>query len=76
MSEPQSHRLLQFTADHVWLEQNRETLLKEHPDQWVAVKDKQVIASAPELPDLLSQLSDPAHTSIEFLTREPLEMIL
>jgi hypothetical protein len=76
MNEPQSRELLQFTADHVWIDQNRETLLKQYANQWVAVKDEQVIASDPELPGLLSRLSDPAHTCIEFLTREPLEMIL
>jgi hypothetical protein len=76
MNEPQRRELLQFTADHAWLDQNRETLLTQYADQWVAVKDRQVIASDPELPRLLSRLSDPAHTCIEYLTREPLEMIL
>src|SRR5438105_240287 len=70
MNERLDRELRQFTADHEWIEGNRETLLKQYADQWIAVKDGQVIASDPDLSSLRSRLSDPAHTSIQFLTRE------
>ncbi|KKL87164.1 hypothetical protein LCGC14_1937470, partial [marine sediment metagenome] len=45
-------------------------------DQWIGVKDCQVVTSDPELEGLLSKLPDPAHTCVEFITREPIEMVL
>lgn len=68
--------LKSFEADHVWVAENRERLLCDHPDSWIAVKDRFVIASDPDLDALLRKLPDPAHTCIEFVGREPLEMIL
>jgi hypothetical protein len=68
--------LLSNEADHMWVNENLETLLEQYVDQWIAVKNGQVLASAPDLPGLLSRLPDPAHTCVEFITREPLEMVL
>ncbi len=68
--------LLLFEADHVWLHENRGKRLEQYPDQWIAVKNGQVLASDPELDGLLSKLPDPAHTCVEFITREPMEMVL
>jgi hypothetical protein len=68
--------LLKFEADHDWVAQSFESLVKEYAEQWVAVSCGRVIASAPDLPGLLSQLPDPAHTCVEFITREPLEVAL
>lgn len=65
-----------FAADHMWIEENREALLEQHNDHWIAVKNRKVIATDPELDGLLVKLDDPAHTCIEFITNEPLEMIL
>jgi len=68
--------LLAFEADHVWVNENLETLLEQYPDQWIAVKNGRVIASDPDLAGLLSKLPEPALTCVEFITREPLEMVL
>lgn len=68
--------LLSFEADHVWVAENQETLLEQYTDQWIAVKNGQVLASDPDLAGLLSKLADPAHTCVKFITREPLEMVL
>ncbi len=76
MKEQLTKELRAFEADHMWVNENLVTLLEQYPDQWIAVKNGQVIASDPDLTDLLSQLPDPAHTCIEFITREPLEMVL
>jgi hypothetical protein len=71
-----ANELLAFEADHVWVNENLEALLEQYADQWIGVKNGQVIASAPDLADLLSRLADPPHTCVEFITREPLEMVL
>lgn len=68
--------LISFEADHVWVNENREALVEQYAEQWIAVKKGQVIASDPDLASLLSKLPDPAHTCVEFITCEPLEMVL
>jgi hypothetical protein len=70
------NELLQFQDDHAWIDQNREMLLARYPDQWIAVQSGQVIANDPELDGLLSKLPNPAHTCVEFISPEPIEMIL
>jgi hypothetical protein len=76
MREQLSDQVLLFESDHLWISRNLDVLWQQHADQWIAVKAGKVVATAPELANLLSQLSDPAHTCIEFITREPLEMVL
>lgn len=76
MNNQLTNMLLSFEADHIWINDNLDTLLNQYADQWIAVKNRQVIASDPDLEGLLSKLPDPAHTCIEFITHEPLEMIL
>lgn len=69
-------QLQDFETDHVWINEHLKVLLSQYADQWIAVKNGQVIASAIELTELLSQLPNPAHTCVEFITQEPLEMVL
>ena len=76
MKEQLSDELLEFEADHVWINENLEALLERYTDQWIGVRNRQVVTSDPELEGLLSKLSDPAHTCVEFITREPIEMVL
>ena len=76
MEQQLTHELLAFAADHAWVNQNIVGLLAQYADQWIGVKDRRVIASDPQLDNLLSQLPDPSHTCVEFITREPLEMVL
>ena len=76
MNSQLTNQLLAFEADHIWVSENLETLLEQYVDQWIAVKDGRVTASDPDLAGLLSKLPDPAHTCVEFITREPLEMVL
>ena len=76
MNDSWTHELLAFEVDHVWVNENMKTLLQQYADQWIAVKNGQVIASDPDLAGLLSKLPDPPHTCVEFITREPLEMVL
>ena len=76
MNSQLTDKLLAFQADHLWISENLETLLKQYAEQWIAVENGQVIASDPDLSGLISKLLDPAHTCVEFITDEPLEMIL
>lgn len=76
MREQLTKELLAFEADHTWVNENLEALLAQYADQWIAVKNGQVIASDSDLAGLLSKLPDPAYTCVEFITREPLEMVL
>ena len=73
---PHSSDLLRFEAAHVWIDQNREMLLARYPDQWIAVQDDQVIASDPEFEGLLAKLPDPSRTCVEFMTPEPIEIVV
>jgi len=71
-----SEKLHAFAEDHVWVNDHFESLLDKYAEQWIAVRNRRVIASDPDLMSLLGKLADPPHTCIEFVTREPLEMIL
>jgi hypothetical protein len=70
------NELLQFQADHAWIDQNREMLLAQYPDQWIAVQNGHVMANDPDLDSLLSKLPNPAPTCVEFISPEPIEMVL
>lgn len=76
MSNQFNKQLRAFADDHTWVSDQLESLLDKYAEQWIAVKNRRVIASDPNLMSLLGKLADPAHTCIEFVTREPLEMIL
>ncbi|MGA9350973.1 MAG: DUF5678 domain-containing protein [Anaerolineae bacterium] len=76
MSNQLNKELHVFAEDHVWVSDQLESLLDKYGEQWIAVRNRRVIASDPDLMSLLGKLADPAHTCIEFVTREPLEIIL
>jgi len=76
MNKKLTEELISFESDHIWVNANRERLLAKYPDQWIAVKNGEVIASDPDFDGLLSKLADSAHTCVEFITREPLGMVL
>ena len=76
MNNQVSPKLHAFVQDRLWIYDHLEPLLNQYEDQWIAVQNKQVIASDPDFTALLKKLADPPHTSIEFITREPLEMII
>ena len=76
MNEQLTKKLLALEADHLWVNENLEGLLEQYAEQWIAVENGQVIASDPDLTGLISKLPDPAYTCVEFVTDEPLKMIL
>ena len=76
MNDRVSKKLHAFAMDHVWVYNHLDSLLNQYEDQWIAVQDEQVIASDPDFTALLGKLANPGYTCIEFITREPLEMII
>ncbi len=76
MNDQLTNQLIAFEDDYVWISENMKTLLKRYANQWIAVKSSQVIANDPDLEGLISKLPDPAYTCVEFVTDEPLEMVL
>jgi hypothetical protein len=68
--------LEQFADDHVWIAHNREKLLAQYGEQWIAVENGKVIANDPDVHGLRKKLARPAFTCVEFLSHEPLEMLI
>jgi len=71
-----TEKLAAFGNDHLWIKNNFNSLLKKYENQWIAVKNGNVIANDPDLTSLKTKLPDPAHTCVEYVTQEPLEMVL
>lgn len=76
MTESVGAQLLSFAEDHLWVHENLQHLLGQYRQQWVAVKQKRVIDSDADFDALLARLPDAPHTCIEFVTDEPLEIIV
>ena len=68
--------ILAFEADHVWISENLESLVKEYADQWIAVKDGRVVASNADFSSFLRALPDPGRMCVEYVTGDRLEMVL
>jgi len=68
--------LEQFADDHAWIDRNREKLLEQYGEKWIAVENGQVIASDPDVHALRKKLANPAFTCVEFLRHKPLEMLI
>jgi hypothetical protein len=62
---------LAFEADRAWIAENLNTLVREHAEHWIAVKDGRVIVSSADLGEMLSRVPDLAHTCIEFISSQP-----
>jgi len=76
MNSALRNKLHNFAEDHKWVIENLESLLEKYAEQWIAVKNRKVIASDVDLGRLREKIPDPAHTCVEFITREPMEMLL
>lgn len=72
--------LHEFEEDYAWVHENHEELVQDYGDQWIGVKNRQVIAADYELEPLLNRLReqncDPAHTVIEFVPQEQIKIIV
>jgi hypothetical protein len=50
--------------------------MAEYREKWVAVHNQKIIDSDNELESLCQRLKNPGNTYIEYITNQPLEMIL
>jgi hypothetical protein len=79
MNELQAE-LQRFKRDTQYYEAHREALLKQYPEQWVAIFNQQVVGAAPDVDQLLTALQHegiPAeHALIEHVTGKEELLIL
>ena len=68
--------LQDFEKDHLWTQPHRRKLLANYKNKWVAIRNEKVIDNDKDMELLCSRLEDPGNTYIEYVTDEPLEMIL
>jgi predicted N-acetyltransferase YhbS len=72
--------LREAEAERSFWEQHAVELLRRFPDQFVAVRDGEVVASGAELPDLIAQLKakgiSPSGLWIRFLATDPRRLLL
>jgi hypothetical protein len=65
--------LERFKQDVAYYESHREELLEKHPEQWVAIFNRNVVAVAPELEALLHNLEkqgiSSAHALVKHMTQ-------
>jgi len=54
-----------------WLSKNLQTIRREYGGKWVAVYDERVVASASNLPDLMTQIVEYDRPLITFIPAEP-----
>lgn len=72
--------LPEFEANHGYLRENYDDLLKQYPDRYVAVYDRRVVASAPSIKEILNtvdQLGIDRHCAVfEFMNTGFSSMVL
>jgi len=76
MSNQAVYSLQAFEKDHLWTQVHRRKLLSRYKNKWVAIRNQKVIDSDKDLKSLRSRVKDPSNTFVEYVTDEPLEMIL
>ena len=62
--------LHRFGDDSDWLDENLKRLLPEYENRWVAVRNRHIIASDPDLDTLIAQLPEPGTTAIKYIEPE------
>lgn len=72
--------LERYRRDAFYLEQHREELLRQYPEQWIAIYHQQVVGAANDLRRLIRQLErkgiPPGEVFEEFLTNKDELLIL
>ncbi len=71
--------LEQARQDALYVQANRDTLLHEYAERWIAVLDRRLVASAEEFHDLLAQIDERGvsrrRVYFEFLTTDETPLI-
>jgi hypothetical protein len=55
-----------------WLSENLPSIQERYAGQWIAIGDTEIVASAPTLPELLTQIDEIDKPFITFIPTEPL----
>ncbi|MCS7061299.1 MAG: DUF5678 domain-containing protein [Anaerolineae bacterium] len=59
-----------FEREQQWIADHYAELVERYAEEWIAVKDQQVIAHSNDLTQLLNQVPDLEHTCIEFIEQQ------
>jgi hypothetical protein len=54
-----------------WLSKNLQLIQERYAGQWIGIGDNEIVASAPTLPELLTQIGDIDKPFITFIPTEP-----
>ena len=72
--------LIQFRADHIFLDSHRVVWTLKYPDRWVVVKDQKLVGYGKNKPRLYQRLRrrgvDRHSAVVEFLSTKPRKWIL
>jgi hypothetical protein len=72
--------LERYRSDAGYFDEHREQWLREHPDRWVAVYNRQFVGAAKDIKRLITQLErkgiPPAQVYVEYLTEKEELLIL
>ncbi len=72
--------LKRYKRDVEYLEAHYSELLQSHPDQWIAIYDRKVVGTSPDLTQLLDQIQSagisPGVTLTEYLSTQEEVLIL
>lgn len=75
-----SERIRRFTEDQVFVDEHFEDLYSLYPEQYIAVRDKQVLFSAPTIKEFIEKVEDNPNDHEDLvwrrLERNPLPLIL
>ena len=76
MTDEITVKIRTFEDDHAWISDNLAALQAGYGEQWVAVREEQIVAASVNLDELLEKVPNPTETCIEFISAEPLEIVL
>jgi len=73
-------RLETLSEDSRWMLSRDSYLRKKYPDMFVAVREKRVVASSPDMDEIIKKLKeksiDPKSVVIDYVSKEPVKLLL
>ena len=72
--------LKEFSSDMDWMDAKLDRLRKEYPNKYIAVNNRKIVGSDPNLQNLLRKLKrkklNPGEIPVEFIAEKPPRLIL
>ena len=62
-----SKKLQRYSQDYLWIQENYKNLAREHPNSYIAVKDKEVVFTAPTMEELVLQIEAAGEDVVEYI---------